>query len=442
MLPLYGKEALLRTSTITAQMKRTAAAVAIVAAALVGPWNDVARAVEIEGTSSTYLQARETVGGADLLPVYEYLNFNVQDIGATGVSFSFGGWLRFDLGDHADDKKKNSDLQYAFLNYRHKGSNAAVNLGRVMVFEGVAAERVDGVHAWTDLLGGFGVSVYGGVPVMTNEEDETGTDSIYGARLSHAKDGLYHVGLSYLMQEKNSAEFREEEGVDLWFRPLSAIEVVGRSAYNALNEGWMQHTYALTLGPFARLRLTAEASRINYQYYFNATTNSAFTFTPGGAVDPKEKLDLLGLSASYAFGDALSLTVDAKEYGYAIAGSAHYYGAALRYQQPKGASLGASVHRMDGETDRLSYDQYRLYGSKRFGRFDAAVDLLDVEYDAPVNGVDSALTASIAGGYELTDNLRLGADVTYAETPGFDEEVRAFLKLIYRFRSSGKGKGV
>lgn len=399
-----------------------------------------AMAVEIEGTSSTYLLSRETADNSQLLPIYEYLNFSVRDTGTDSISFAFGGWVRYDLGDHVGDRKKDSDLQYAFLSYRHKESNAVVNLGRIMVFEGVAAERLDGVYARTDLMGGFGISAFGGTPVMTNDEDDSGTDSIYGGRISQQKDGLYTIGLSYLWQEKDSYDFREEEGVDLWFKPFGMIEVMGKSAYNAYADGWMQHTYTVVLGPFAKLKLNAEVSRINYEYYFDATTTSAFTFAPGGAVDPKEKLDLVGLTASYPIGEATSLSVDMKQYGYAIAGNAKYYGAGIRFSKPKDLAVGASAHRMDGETDRLRYDEYRIYCMKKFGHFDATVSLFDVEYDAEINGVKRAYAASVAAGYELTEKLMLGADVEYAENPDYDKDVRGFLKLIYKFQASlGKG---
>jgi hypothetical protein len=399
--------------------------------------------VEISGHSATYLQSRETVDGSGLLPLYEYLNFNVQNLGKESVSFHFGGWVRYDLGDDSYGKDKNSDLQYAYLSYRHSAANAVVNLGRVMVFEGVAAERVDGAYARTDLKAGFGISAYGGTPVMTNEGDDSGSNSIYGARVSHTKDGLYTVGLSYLKQEKNSADFREEQGVDLWVRPFSKVELMGRSAYNAITKRWMQDSFNLLLGPFAKLRFNTEFSWIDYESYFAAVTNNAFTFQPGGPLDPKEQLTVLGETVSYAFSDQVSASVDYKQYGYDIAGNASYYGAGLRYSAPQSMGCGLSVHRMDGETERLSYDEYRVYAFKKYGHADVTVDLFDVKYDTAINGVTSAYSASVAAGYDLTESLKLGADVEYAKNPDYDKEVRAFLKLIYRFHASlGKGKGV
>ena len=40
-----------------------------------------------------------------------------------------------------------TDLQYGYLSYKRRTDNTVLNFGRVMVFEGVASERVDGLSA-------------------------------------------------------------------------------------------------------------------------------------------------------------------------------------------------------------------------------------------------------------------------------------------------------
>ena len=97
---------------------------------------------------------------------------------------------------------------------------------------------------------------------------------------------------------------------------------------------------------------------------------------------------------------------------------------------------------MDGDADRLKYDEYRVYAYTKLGAADIAVDLIDVKYDAAMNGVKNSYSASIAGEYNLSEQWRLGADVEYSKNPTFDKEIRTFLKAIYRFDiGSGAGKG-
>jgi hypothetical protein len=409
------------------------------------PAPSVAAAASLYGTSSTYLQSRETADGSKLLPLYEYLDFNVQDLGKETVSVHIGGWLGYDLKDDSfgNDKKKGSDLQYGYVSYRAKENNTVVNAGRVMVFEGVAAERVDGVYARTDLKGGFGVSAFGGSPVETNATPVPGSNVIYGARLSQQNAGLYTIGFSYLKEEKGSTTYREEEGLDLWFRPVNKVELMGRSSYNSETTGWMEHAYYLILGPFDKLRFNTEASWINYEDYFAGATSSAFKLTPGGPLDPKEKVNILGEEVAYGIGTKWTVSADYKKFGYDIAGSASYYGAKASYSVPKSYSAGISLHKMDGESDRLKYDEYRVYASKQMHKVDVTIDLLDVKYKEPVNDVSNAYSATLAAGYELTEKLKLGADAEYSKNPDFDKDIRLFLKLIYRFDAElGKRKGV
>jgi hypothetical protein len=110
---------------------------------------------------------------------------------------------------------------------------------------------------------------------------------------------------------------------------------------------------------------------------------------------------------------------------------------------PKSYNAGISLHKMDGDTDRLKYDEYRIYASKKIDKIDVAVDVLDVKYKEPINDVTDAYSVTLAAGYELTQKLRLGADMEYSKNPDFDKDIRFFLKLNYRFDAElGKRKGV
>lgn len=401
-----------------------------------------ALAASLTGNSHTYLQSREGASGSNLMPLYEYLDFMVQDLGSESVSVHFGGWLGYDLQDKSFGvgADKDRSLQYGYVSYRAKEGNAVVNLGRVMVFEGVAAERIDGIYARTDIQGGFGVSLYGGALAIQAEPED---NLVYGGRLSHQSAGLYTFGISYLKQELNSNSFREEEGIDLWFRPVNKVEITGSSSYNGETTGWMEHAYYLMLGPFDKLRFNTEASWINYADYFAGATTSVFNMTPGGPIDPREKVNILGEEVFYSIDNNWALSVNYKKYGYDIAGNANYFGAKATYVVPKSYNAGLSIHKMDGDTNRLKYDEYRIYASKKIDKIDVTVDFLDVKYKEPINDVTNAYSVTLAAGYDLTQKLKLGADLEYSKNPDFDKEVRAFLKINYRFDVElGKRKGV
>jgi hypothetical protein len=212
--------------------------------------------------------------------------------------------------------------------------------------------------------------------------------------LSHQNAGLYTVGISYLKEEKNSSTFREEEGIDLWVRPVNKVELMGRSSYNAETSGWMEHAYYLMLGPFDKLRFNTEASWINYADYFAGATTNVFKMTPGGPIDPREKVNILGEEIFYSIDKNWAVSVDYKKYDYDIAGGANYYGAKATYVSPKSYNAGLSIHKMDGDTNRLKYDEYRVYASKKIDKVDVAVDLLDVKYKEAINDVTSAYSGN------------------------------------------------
>lgn len=228
------------------------------------------------------------------------------------------------------------------MSFKGKTDNTIVNLGRILVFEGVAAERADGVYARTDLLGNFGVSVFGGAPVEIGI-GRLGNNFIYGGRLSHQVPDLYRIGVSYLKEEKDSSELREEDGIDLWFHPLNKVDIIGRSSYNSITSGWMENTYNLVLSPFEKLRLTTEASWINYKDYFTGATLSAFSFQ-SGILNSNEKVCILGEDVALSLTDTMNVSVDYKAYDYDIAGNARYYGGALRYAVAELGEAGLNIH--------------------------------------------------------------------------------------------------
>jgi hypothetical protein len=393
-----------------------------------------ALALDASVSSSTFLSLRESVGERHIAPVYEYLDINVKNIVDTEVSLHANGWLRVDLADEWAGDEFEGELSYAYLSLglTEKGfmEKAFLNLGRVFVFEGAVTEPMDGAYAKADLPNGFGVSVFGGAPVE-GDSGSLGADAIYGARLSRQGYGVYSIGTSYLKQDGDAdKDEREEQGIDLWLRPAGIVEVQGLSAYSYNTSGWMEHAYRLTLGPYRKLRLNGAYSFVNYEHFFSSPTLDVFSATQ---LDPAEEMQTAGGSVDYAFsGQSMTVTLEYKHHEYDIKGDATLYGGTLSYAR-EGYLAGLSVHRMDGETEDLEYYQYRAYASKKFGRLDATLDFFDVGYDKAINDVEHAFAVVAAFGYVITPKARAGVDFEYARNPFFDDQFKAFFKLLYTF---------
>lgn len=393
-------------------------------------------ALDLSGQSRSYLQYRENADSSKLLPFFEYPDLRADNSPDATVSFRFGGWLRYDLkDDSAPDQNRNGDLQYAYLSLRADRADAVLDLGRLTVREGSAVSQLDGAYARTSLKGGFGVAAFGGSPVETLTDTRRG-DSVYGGRISQGVEDIYRVGVSYLQEKNNSEDIRKEEGVDLWFRPFSVVEVLGTSSYNAITDQWMYHSYYLTLGPFAGLRLSALGSKVSYADFFTASTNSAFKFDPA-IIDPKETRTMAGGEAAYTFLKDVTLSADGKKYTYDIAGDADYYGGKFAWSAPGKGGMGMAWHRMDGATDSLRYDEYRAYLTGKFGRFDLTADHVAVRYAVEINGIRNAFASVLAGGYNITSRARVAADVEYGHNPFYDKDVRGLVKFVYNFDIPG-----
>ncbi len=394
-----------------------------------------ASALDVTGQSRTYLQSFQIQDSTKFLPLYEYLDLRAENANEGAVSFNFGGWYRYELQNESVEPRHNDDIQYAYVGLQSDNANSTLKLGRIRVHEGTASDLVDGAYGRTDLLGGFGVAAYGGSPVETQFDIHRG-NSIYGGRVFHSIPSLYTLGVSYLDEKDHNTDLRKEESVDIWLRPASMLQLQGMSSYNSLSNNWMLHNYTVTAGPFSGLRVNGEFSRVSYKDYFNGVTAGAFTFP---SINPDETVTSSGGSVSYAITHALTVAVDYKDFSYRIAGHAGYYGGKLAYAG-ESFGAGAGIHRMDGDTASLQYDQESVYVMQKISAFDFSLQEILVTYKEEMNGVKNSYTGSAAAGYSFNAKARLAADVQYAKTPDFNRDVRGMLTFAYHFDMKSEGK--
>jgi hypothetical protein len=204
-----------------------------------------AAATDISLESRTYVPARGTDGESTHVLLYEYLTFNAEDLVQPGLYLRVAGWGRTDLADETYGQKTNSELQYGFVGWRAPQLNAEARVGRVSLTAGVARNEVfDGLLLGSDLPAGFDVTLYGGIPVEVGDDGHSG-DMLYGGRVSQGRAGLYRLGASFLKQQNDGDDVREEAGADLFLAPLPLVEVTGTSLYNMADKTWARHDYRL-----------------------------------------------------------------------------------------------------------------------------------------------------------------------------------------------------
>ena len=418
------------------------AGVAVLASTLLWSTPSVASDYSFSGESTTIFRMRTTTDKKDLFPAYEYLHLNLTDnrSDGSGVSFHLGAWGRADLGDKSTSSSTDGDLQYAYLTYRAPKNNTAVSVGRQFISEGVAAERVDGLYLRSDFQYGIGAAAFFGNSVITEPTYQGGT-LVYGTRLSQSDKKYYTVGLSILKSEReDNSRYREEEGIDLWVRPLPQLDLTGRSTYNSITDGWMEHSYAATYAPLSILSLGADFSRINFEDYLYNMTTSALSFTnPVWSINTRQTA--VGVNAAFTAIKNLTLAADYKLYKYDQSGDANYYGGKATYSLPEALVVGAALHRMEGEIDKLRYLEVRAFASKKIGPTDLTIDAINVHYDKRINDIHNSYSITGAAGYEVNRKLKLGADLAYLRNPDFDNEVRALIKATYTFDTKLAAEG-
>jgi len=402
----------------------------------------IAADYSLSGESRTIFRMKTTTDDKDLFPLYEYLNMSMSKKLADGASLSMhlGAWGRYDLGEASTNDYSDADLQYGFISYRAAKNNTVANLGRQFVVEGVAAEKIDGLYLRNDFIGGITAAAFAGAPVAS-ETDSGVANLVYGGRISHSMPKYYSVGLSFLKNEHESgSRYREEEGIDIWVHPASQLDLVGRSSYNSITNDWMEHAYTLTFAPLDPMKITAGVSNINYRDYLHTVTTNALRLN-NGIINQNESLLATNIGMSYRILKNLTLAADYKNYRYDIAGDANYYGGKVDFALPDFVT-GASFHRMDGDNDRLRYYESRLFALLKFDHLNISADVTNLTYDQRINAVRNVFSATGSVGYEVKENLKLGADLEYSQNPDFDDEVRGLVRLVYAFDTKlGEGRG-
>jgi hypothetical protein len=404
-----------------------------------------ATAAELSIQSNTLLRGfeRDTVSENDamVMPLYEYLQIDMEEIGTSSLSMHFYGWGRADLADN-DYYSDNTDgeLLYGYAEYSGKHARFNARLGRQYVFEGVANESLDGLRLSSDLGKYFSGSVYAGQQVAMSRENSRSGDSIYGGRLTNHLAGVYDLGLSYKKIRNDSTDAEEMSGIDLAAYLPYNINLHGFSSYNLDTDSFAEHSYELSAS-IGTLSIRPYFQQFQYDDYFGTGANNASAFNVPAASG--EELSIVGTDLTLPVGDSLVLVGKAKNYDYKLLDdTAQYYAAQATWSGEGLSQVGMEFGYMLGDTAQNEYYLLRLFtycdqlGESLPLDFISG-DLVYVGYDQPIYTVDSSLFISLGTGKKFMDDaleLKLSAD--YSSDPYFDKDLRGMLTASYNFSTS------
>lgn len=402
----------------------------------------------LEFTSETIIRAFErgpvsepdglTRGEEKLaLPVYEYLGLEYGDPEAGGLSVHMYGWGRKDLSDSdyfADDPE--GELLYGYLQYAKPYSSFRLCLGRQHIFSGVTNRSVDGLMVSTGMGPYFSASVFGGLPSSFREENGSGGDRIYGARLAHQLAARYEIGLSYEKLEDDDTVRGEKAGLDLNLFLWDWLSFSGLSSYNPDTSGWREHHYSARLG-YRNVQIEPTYQYFHYQDYFDSSDQEGNLFQ--FLADSDETVAISGADILYQAAGPLKLGIRSRRYDYELRDeSADYYAGLLVIDTSGGHQAGLEAGRMEGDTPENIYALYRGYAYwqnpfKAAGSF-FSVDALYIAYDAPVYGEDDALHLTMSGGLGfLNDRLEARLSGIYSRDAYFEEDIGAIMTFMIQY---------
>lgn len=408
-----------------------------------------ARAADLTLSSKTYglLYQRDLGGGQKdrYAPLYEYLSADAANLGGKPLSFHFYGWGRVDLGERSGTGKTSGEIGSLCFEYLHPQGNAQAKLGRFFLTEGAAMDTIDGAFVKTTTPVGLGVSLYGGTPVEYSILD--GADrgsSLFGGRVFFVQAGIAELGASYLNENGSFGGLdRELFGGDLWLLVASGVEFTGKASYNRTVHEMASQRYAVRIVPGATLDLSAGYESYTYRGLFRSALNPAFVFP---AVNPDDKVQTIFGVVDWEFAPRWTLEVAGKNirHDQAATGDANRGEVGLRssYNDKKDAA-GVSAAFVSADREENEYQEYRAFATYSPDKLRLTLDALTQQYKKePIPGIDkkNAYQVVATAGYQLLAALQLSGNLTYTQSPNFEEDYAGLVRLSYDLGTGTGGK--
>jgi len=425
---------------------------AVVAITLLLPllFADTAPAADLSVSSKTYglLYEREQAGGQKdrYAPLYEYLSADAANLGGKPLSFHFYGWGRVDLGEDSGSGSTSGEVGSVYLEYLHPEGNAQAKLGRFFLTEGAAMEIIDGAFVKATTPVGLGVSLYGGIPVEYSILNNTsGGDSLFGGRVFFVRPGFVEIGASYLKENGSfqDGKDREEVGGDLWLRVAPPVELTGRATYNRSVSEMASQRYAVRIVPGATFDISAGYESYTYSGLFQPALNPAFV---SPSVNPDDKVQTIFGIVDWAFVPGWTLEVAGKNIRHdkSDPGDANRGEIGLRYSyNDKKDVAGFSAAFVSADQAENEYQEYRGFASYSPSKLRVTLDALTQRYKEepiPGNGKKNQYQVVATAGYQLLASLHLSGNLTYTQSPNFQEDWAGLIRVNYDFATSTGGK--
>ncbi len=195
-----------------------------------------ARAVSVSGRSSTVLEWFDTADEDTALPVFEYLQLNLLDLGGKGYDFRGYGRLGYDLADEVSENYDDSRLYFAYLEKKgFLADSLDLRLGRQFISTTAGASVMDGLRLDYGFLGNYRLTVFGGGDV-TYYEGYNAKDAVVGAEVAGRFFKTLDLGLSYVAKVDDGVLSQELYGLDVEYDFRDMLYLYSETQYDYLSD--------------------------------------------------------------------------------------------------------------------------------------------------------------------------------------------------------------
>ena len=407
-------------------------------------WQSLASATELSFKSDTMMRFFEldtTDGnGTMVVPLYEYLQADFNNLGTEKLSFHFYGWGRGDLSDSGYyEEDVDGSLLYGYLEYEPSFQNASIRLGRMPVFSGVSTDYIDGLRYASNMGSLFSISLQGGFPVGYADTSGRSGDLSLGGRLGHHLGSKYEVGLSYQLTRDNSITVEEFIGIDLNLLLPADMVFDAFTTMNLETDSWGEQNYALHFN-LLESNLKAFFETFSYDDYFSPATVAPQPFR--SLASSGETLTRYGINATRPFASVWEAGVKLTGYNYDVqSGTSLYAAGLLSWRGESLQQIGGEIGYLDAKV--IDNDQVLL---RLFAYWDqlpeasylsfVSGDIVYATYGQELFGKSSSFFTSLGTGkLFLDDALELKFSADYSSDPYFNYDLRGMLTLAYRYQN-------
>jgi len=374
--------------------------------------------------------------GKTVVPLYEYLRFDLENLSEKNLSFHAFGWGRHDFSQsNFFDRDTDGEFLYGYLQYTGSTDNLLVRVGRQYIFGVDSDSSLDGILVNTDILSWLSISAFGGQPSSLRSENGRGGDLTAGGRISLHQSNSIQFGLFYKYVANDSNRDEEEVGFDLSSYLPKGFSLSGRSRWNLVTDGWAEHSYQ-GLGRILGVQIRPFFEYFEYENFFNERENSADPFR--FLAETEEKITTFGSDFTYPVIPSVDVGAKLKYYDYDKRdASAQYISALAVWRWELLSEWGAELGLMNGDGSENRYFLGRTYVYKTLPPGFVTGDFVYAHYDEEILGRDYSVFFSLGAGRNfLDDALEVKLSGDFSSDPYFDTNLRGMLNVRYNFKQS------